>query len=54
MLLDRRQVPVSDRARSHITACTDLDTLGLWLDRAFNVNSVEDLFAEPEAEADQR
>ncbi|MEU7644420.1 hypothetical protein [Streptomyces huasconensis] len=45
-LLDRRLVPLPDDARERITACTDLDVLARWLDRAFNVQSVDELFAE--------
>lgn len=32
--------------RERITGCTDLDTLGVWLDRAFTVANAEDLFAD--------
>ncbi len=45
-LLDRRLVPLPDDARERITACTDLDVLARWLDRAFTVQSVDELFAE--------
>ncbi|MEV0125054.1 hypothetical protein AB0I16_26555 [Streptomyces sp. NPDC050703] len=45
-LLDQRLVPLSDEARGRIAGCSDLDTLALWLDRAFTVNSVGDLFAD--------
>ncbi|GAA1358397.1 hypothetical protein [Streptomyces beijiangensis] len=45
-VLDQRLVPVPAETRDRITACTDLDTLGLWLDRAFSAKAVEDLFVE--------
>ncbi|MGA4850115.1 hypothetical protein ACOBQB_29175 [Streptomyces sp. G5(2025)] len=45
-LLDQRLIPLPDDAREHITTCTDLDVLARWLDRAFTVNTVEELFAE--------
>jgi hypothetical protein len=47
-VLDQRLVPVAPEVRDRITACTDLDTLSLWLDRAFSVDSVQDLFADVE------
>ncbi|MGK5642357.1 hypothetical protein ACSNOK_29185 [Streptomyces sp. URMC 126] len=42
--LTQRGVAVSDDVRERVTGCSDLDTLGLWLDRAFTVTRAEDLF----------
>jgi hypothetical protein len=44
-LLEHRHIPVPEGARERITACTDLDTLARWRDRAFTATDVEDLFA---------
>ncbi len=45
-LLEQRLAPLPDDARERVASCTDLDTLGRWLDLAFTVGSVEELFAE--------
>lgn len=45
-VLEVRGLPVSVEARARITACTDLDLLNDWLDRAGSVESAEELFAE--------
>ncbi|NUP40059.1 MAG: hypothetical protein HOY76_24360 [Streptomyces sp.] len=42
------RLPISDEARVRITACTDLDRLNDWLDRAGTVERAEELFAETE------
>ncbi|MFJ9902100.1 hypothetical protein ACIRVK_04195 [Streptomyces sp. NPDC101152] len=47
-VLEVRGVPISDEARERITACTDLDLLGDWLERAGAVESAEELFTETE------
>jgi hypothetical protein len=47
-VLEVRGLAISDEVRSRITACTDLDRLNDWLDRAGNVESAEELFTETE------
>ncbi|MBC6463770.1 hypothetical protein HKK72_38965 [Actinomadura sp. HBU206391] len=42
--LAARGLPVSDEARARITACTDLDQLDSWIQRAPTVESAADLF----------
>ncbi|MEV6108436.1 hypothetical protein AB0M28_27585 [Streptomyces sp. NPDC051940] len=37
---------VPEESRRRILSCTDLDTLGCWLDRTIHVQTVEELFAE--------
>ncbi|MFC7258834.1 hypothetical protein [Streptomyces lutosisoli] len=44
-VLEVRGLPISDVVRERITACTDLDRLNDWLDRAGTVAHAEDLFA---------
>ena len=47
-VLEVRGLPISEAVRERITACTDLDRLNEWLDRAGTVARAEDLFpAEP-------
>ncbi|MET9516127.1 hypothetical protein [Streptomyces sp. NPDC002994] len=46
LLLTQRGIDVPDDTCERITACIDLDTLGVWLTRAITVSSAEDLFAE--------
>ncbi|WP_055698662.1 MULTISPECIES: hypothetical protein [Streptomyces] len=48
-ILDRRGIEVPDPARERVTTCTDLDTLGTWLDRALTITTAEELFTEPTA-----
>jgi len=43
-VLEVRGLPISDIVRERITACTDLDRLNDWLDRAGTVAHAEDLF----------
>ncbi|WP_406475648.1 hypothetical protein [Streptomyces sp. NBC_01615] len=43
-VLEVRGLPISDVVRERITACTDLDRLNDWLDRAGTVAHAEDLF----------
>ncbi|CAM5545107.1 hypothetical protein [Streptomyces abikoensis] len=45
-VLDKRGILVQNVTRERITNCTDLSTLGRWLDRAFSVDSAEEIFAE--------
>jgi hypothetical protein len=47
-VLEVRGLAISDEVRSRITACTDLDRLNDWLDRAGTVESAEELFTETE------
>lgn len=44
--LKNRGIPVDDRSRARIIACTDVETLDTWLDRSLTVAEVTDLFAE--------
>jgi hypothetical protein len=49
-VLEVRGLVVSEAVRERITACTDLDRLDDWLDRAGTVARAEELFGEePEA-----
>jgi hypothetical protein len=45
MILKRRGMTITDEQQRQIVACTDLATLDRWLDRAFSVTSVDELFA---------
>ena len=44
-ILDKRGISVDDDSRDQIVSCTDLDTLGAWLDRSLTATQVSDLFA---------
>ena len=44
-ILKRRGMAVTDEQQRQIVACTDLSTLDRWLDRAFSVTAVDELFA---------
>jgi hypothetical protein len=44
-ILDKRGIAVDDDSREQIVSCTDLDTLGNWLDRSIAATQVSDLFA---------
>jgi hypothetical protein len=44
-ILDKRGIAVDDDSRDQIVSCTDLDTLGAWLDRSLTATQVSDLFA---------
>jgi hypothetical protein len=46
-ILDRRGIAVSGAVRERITSCADLDTLGIWLDRAITATSAAEVFGEP-------
>lgn len=43
-ILERRKVEVDDDSRERIESCTDLETLGTWLDRSLDVKAVGELF----------
>lgn len=45
-LLERRAVNVPEEAQERIRACTDIDQLDRWFDRAVTAESAEELFAE--------
>jgi hypothetical protein len=45
-VLKRRKVAVDQAARERIESCTDLKTLGTWLDRSLDVATVADLFKD--------
>ncbi|WP_328426946.1 hypothetical protein [Streptomyces sp. NBC_00443] len=45
-ILGVRGIEVSDSVRERVTACTDLDVLGAWLDRSLSVADAEELFVE--------
>ncbi|MFI1826346.1 hypothetical protein ACH41E_07800 [Streptomyces sp. NPDC020412] len=45
-VLEKRSVATTDDHRERIATCTDLDVLGVWLDRAFAVTSADELFIE--------
>ncbi|RKS07924.1 hypothetical protein DFP74_3612 [Nocardiopsis sp. Huas11] len=45
-VLARRGIPVSAQARERISRCTDLETLGTWIDRSVSVATEDELFAE--------
>ncbi|WTW97084.1 hypothetical protein OG216_28645 [Streptomycetaceae bacterium NBC_01309] len=46
-VLERRGVAVSEADRQRVIECEDLDTLSAWFDRAFDVATADELFAEP-------
>jgi hypothetical protein len=49
---DHREVPLTDADRTRIAECTDLGVLDRWLDLAFTVTDVRELWAtEDEAHA---
>ncbi|MFI7295481.1 hypothetical protein [Streptomyces sp. NPDC050121] len=43
-ILGLRGIVVFDDARERITSCTDLDTLGVWFDRALTAVNTDELF----------
>jgi hypothetical protein len=45
-VLEVRGLAISDDVRTRITTCTDLASLGDWLDRAGTVAHAEELFGE--------
>ncbi|MEE4544159.1 hypothetical protein V2S66_19545 [Streptomyces sp. V4-01] len=46
LVLRHRRIALSDEGRERLTGCHDVDTLEGWMDRAFHVTTVEELFAE--------
>ncbi|WP_328496173.1 hypothetical protein [Streptomyces sp. NBC_00414] len=45
-LLTLRGIDVPEAAHERITGCTDLETLGVWFDRAVTATGMEELFAD--------
>jgi hypothetical protein len=45
-VLENRGISVEPQVRDRVVACTDLDDLGRWVDRAFRVTEAEELFEE--------
>ena len=45
-ILQRRQINVPDDLRDRILASTDLDELGTWLDRSYEIADAGELFTE--------
>ena len=45
-VLEVRGIEIPDSVRERVTACTDLDVLGTWLDRSLSATRAEELFAE--------
>ncbi|MFQ3560050.1 hypothetical protein QZN11_25045 [Streptomyces gramineus] len=43
-ILDLRGVAVAEADRERVLACEDLDTLGVWFDRAVTATGAEELF----------
>jgi hypothetical protein len=44
-ILGKRGIEVDEDSHDRIASCTDLDTLGTWLDRSLTAAQVGDLFA---------
>jgi hypothetical protein len=45
-ILALREVHVDSKARQRILSCTDLATLGLWLERAVRANHISEVFGD--------
>lgn len=45
-ILDWRGIPVPDAVRDRVKACSDLDQLEVWAERAVHATIVEDLFVD--------
>ncbi|MBF6177956.1 hypothetical protein [Nocardia otitidiscaviarum] len=45
-ILNRRGIDVPDESRERISMCTDLELLGVWLDRALCADNIADVFAD--------
>ncbi|GAA2240884.1 hypothetical protein GCM10010145_03380 [Streptomyces ruber] len=45
-ILDWRGIPVSDAVPERVTACSDLERLGIRARRAVHATDAEDLFAD--------
>ncbi|MEE4541701.1 hypothetical protein V2S66_06915 [Streptomyces sp. V4-01] len=50
--LENRHLSVSDEVRERIAECTDLTLLGVWFDRAFDVERAEDIFVPTDGVAE--
>lgn len=50
-MLERRGIALSEAERERVLTCQDLDTLGVWFDRAFDVETTDELFAEQPSES---
>ncbi|KUN43228.1 hypothetical protein [Streptomyces olivochromogenes] len=44
-ILDLRAIDIPEAARERVNACTDLELLGTWFDRALTATNAEELFA---------
>ncbi|MEU0814257.1 hypothetical protein [Streptomyces mirabilis] len=44
-ILDLRAIDISEAARERVNACTDLELLSTWFDRALTATNAEELFA---------
>ncbi|MER5663860.1 hypothetical protein [Streptomyces mirabilis] len=44
-ILDLRAIDIPEAARECVNACTDLELLGTWFDRALTATDAEELFA---------
>jgi len=45
LMLERRGIAVTDEARGRITACTDTQQIETWVYRAFDISTIDELFA---------
>jgi len=45
-VLEARALLVTEDARAHVLACTDLDVLERWLRKAVTATSVEEIFRD--------
>lgn len=45
-LLEARGIDIPDSARKHMHACTDLDVLDRWFDRAVTADDIDEVLAE--------
>ncbi|MCA1222524.1 hypothetical protein [Streptomyces sp. 8L] len=45
-VLEGRKIALSAAERERVIACTDLDALGVWLDRALDAVTVHEVFGE--------
>ncbi|WP_405885679.1 hypothetical protein OG762_26925 [Streptomyces sp. NBC_01136] len=45
-ILDLRAIDIPEAARERVNACTDLELLSTWFDRALTATTTEELFAE--------
>ena len=47
-ILELRGIPVPDAVRERVQACTDLENLTVWSERAVHATTADDLFAAEE------